>query len=756
MRLKTFLFTALLPALAANAAEPGPGRNYVGINPWFLSDWDGSNAFADMAVHGRNWQAAADWHDTVAIDAEGWPLADASTVFFGEGTQPGRYHLKVEGRIDGVELMWAPGTVDSLAWDATTNITTAVVNLEDTQGNSGGLVLRGTRRAKGDPAGTGFRNLHLYRPGIPADGSRLYTDAWEGLMRRFDAVRFMDWGSTNSNPLVSWSDRRRPSFAARPTPTIGGKTGDIGLPYEYMVELCNRTNTDAWINVPVMADSAYVANLVKTVLNGSDGTNPYPAAVTNPVWKPLAPGLKLYLEYGNELWNFGAGFWGFHWLHEQSEALRAGARTEPIFFDGQNEEWGSLFRLAGWRASQTSLWARAAAGDAAMMTRVRPVFEGQIGYHALAGTALDFLEQWYAQPRAGRTRIWRIKDLFWGSGSAPYSNLAGNTADEVFARGAYPESYVQPAVASDALLAAAYGLHRVAYEGGPSTEKLPEAIRPGVLKDPRMKDLLTEHHRMWTRRGGELAMYYCAAGGSTWSFATAWDDTLSQKMRAIDALREDTAASSTLGCVAPCRERVDTLDEITMGGFWREDSAQCGLDPTDWIAYPVSIPAAGSWALTVHAKSDGVGDSMDVMLADSLVATVVSGSSEEFADLPAVTMSLPAGLNAVRLHGRSGSFRLRALDWKRVAGTGIQVKGSVGTATRNRLLLQGARGLRSAIETGFVPASLEVRSLDGRLLERQEIAPGQGSVGLSDQAAGLRVVVLEGQGRREARTVLVR
>ena len=65
------------------AADPGPGRNYLGINPWFLNDWDGSNAFADIGMHGRNWQAAADWHNPVAVDAQGWPTADASTVFFG-------------------------------------------------------------------------------------------------------------------------------------------------------------------------------------------------------------------------------------------------------------------------------------------------------------------------------------------------------------------------------------------------------------------------------------------------------------------------------------------------------------------------------------------------------------------------------------------------------------------------------------------------------------------------------------------------
>lgn len=755
MRSKLLGLVALLPSLAIHAAEPGAGRNYVGINPWFLSDWDGSNAFADIAVHGRSWMAAADWHDSVALDSRGWPLDDASTVFFGTGTQPGRYHLRVEGKIDAVELMWAPGSIDSLVWNEATNTTTAVVVLGNTNDNSGGLVLRGTHRAKGDAAGTGFQNLHLYRPGYPSDGSRLFTDSWEHLMRRFDAVRFMDWGATNSNPIVSWSDRPRPSDAAKPSPTIGGRTGDVGLPIEFMVELCNRTGTDAWINVPVMADSAYVANLVKTVLYGSDGTDPYSTTATNPVWKPLAPDLKLYLEYGNELWNSAGGFWGFHWLHAQSEALRAGSRTEPIFFDGQADEWPSLFRWAGWRAAQTALWARSAAGESNMTTRVRPVFEGQIGYHALAGNALDFLEQWYAKPRGDRTRTWRVKELFWGNGSAPYANLA-STKDSVFLPGVYPESWIPKAVASDALLAAAYGLHRVAYEGGPSTETLPAGDRAAVLKDPRMKDLVVNHQRMWTRRGGELAVYYCAVGDNTWSFASTWTDTLSPKLQAIDAMRSDSATASTLGCVAPCRARVDTLDELTMGGFWKEDSARAGLDPADWLAYPVSIPSAGTWSLTVHALANAKGDSMDVMLADSLVATVVASSGQVFADLPAVPMTLGSGLQAVRLHGRHGSFKLRALDWKFVSGSSVSPEPRGGLNAKHTLRLSGSRGTSSILQTRFVPRSLEIRTLDGRLLDRQELSPEQSSVQVSASAPGLRLAILQAPGHREVQTVLVR
>ena len=44
-----------------------------------------------------------------------------------------------------------------------------------------------------------------------------------------------------------------------------------------------------------------VANLIKY---GSDANgNPYTSTQANPVYAPLNPGLKVHIEYGNELWN---------------------------------------------------------------------------------------------------------------------------------------------------------------------------------------------------------------------------------------------------------------------------------------------------------------------------------------------------------------------------------------------------------------------------------------------------------------------
>jgi hypothetical protein len=701
-----------------------------------LNDWDGSNAFADIGMHGRNWQAASDWHNPVEVDAQGWPTADASTVFFGEGNRTGRYHLRFEGRAQSVSVMWLAGTVDSLAWDSTTNISTAVVDMKGPMGGSGGLVLTGTRRTSGAALGTGFRNLHLWRPGYPPDGSRLFTDEWEGLMRRFQVVRFMDWGATNGNPLVSWSDRRKPSDANRGTVTISGRTGERGMPIETMVALCNRTGTDAWINVPPMADSGYVANLVKTLLYGSDGADPYSAPTPNPVWKPLEGNLKLYLEYGNELWNFAGGFNGFAWLHEQSKALQAGARNEPIFFDAQNDEWVSLFRWMGWRAAQMSLWARSGAGDANMMTRVRPVLEGQIGYHAMTGNILPFLESWYGVPRADRTKTYRVRDLFWGNGGATYSLLRGQTTDQVFASGNYPETYLPSAIGADAILAGAYGLHPVSYEGGPAFDSIPAAIEDSVFSDDRMVDLFTQHHRMWTTHGGELAVYYCATGAKNWRFAKSPDDTLSPKLRAVRSLVGTAATAPTLGCVAPCLLRPDTVSNgFAQGGFWTGSEALWGFDPGEWQAFPVSIPESGKWALTLKANADATGNTLEVLLADSLVAERTVSDTKTFSDLAPVEMDLDAGLQVIRVRGKVGRTALSFLEWSRV-----QSPNSIRTkyVTTRPLQILGSQGAGTNVSIPSDAIAVEVRGIDGRILDFAKIGESTTRIRLASTGRGLR------------------
>lgn len=93
----------------------------------------------------------------------------------------------------------------------------------------------------------------------------------------YSVLRFMDWGETNHSPQTTWSSRPQPN---RDFP---GETG--GVAYEDMIALANATGKHMWVCVPHMADDAYVLALAQLL-----------AAQLN-------PGLRVIIEYSNEIWN---------------------------------------------------------------------------------------------------------------------------------------------------------------------------------------------------------------------------------------------------------------------------------------------------------------------------------------------------------------------------------------------------------------------------------------------------------------------
>jgi hypothetical protein len=67
------------------------------------------------------------------------------------------------------------------------------------------------------------------------------------------------------------------------------------IPHEAIIEYCNRTNTNCWMNWPIATKGQYI----------TDVTNFYADATTG-----LKPSLKFGCEVGNEMWNFGQSPWG--------------------------------------------------------------------------------------------------------------------------------------------------------------------------------------------------------------------------------------------------------------------------------------------------------------------------------------------------------------------------------------------------------------------------------------------------------------
>jgi len=124
---------------------------------------------------------------------------------------------------------------------------------------------------------------------------------------KMKCIRFMDWNQTNTSCVQNWSQRvpktadhynksgiSIPCFVDNyvdGTGTFGHNlvmngTTHPGVAYEWQIDLCNRVGADIWMNVPVMATPDYVFQLA-TLINDQ-----------------LNPSLKVYVEWGNEIWNW--------------------------------------------------------------------------------------------------------------------------------------------------------------------------------------------------------------------------------------------------------------------------------------------------------------------------------------------------------------------------------------------------------------------------------------------------------------------
>jgi hypothetical protein len=76
----------------------------------------------------------------------------------------------------------------------------------------------------------------------------------------------------------------------RATTTINPSTTAPKVAYEWQIDLANRLNRDMWVCVPTVADTDFAyqwATLIHSQLNG---------------------GLRVWVEYSNELWNFDATY----------------------------------------------------------------------------------------------------------------------------------------------------------------------------------------------------------------------------------------------------------------------------------------------------------------------------------------------------------------------------------------------------------------------------------------------------------------
>ena len=261
----------------------------------------------------------------------------------------------------------------------------------------------GTPRARKEP---GVADVQLLRPvapdaDTPYQPGELFDADVKNAFGRFTTLRYL---TANFNAEKEWADRKLPG-------AMKAAWGDRAAVWENEVMLANETGKDLYITIPVKATDDYIRNLANLIRYGSDGVNPYTEPVADPVYPGLNPNLRVYVEWGNEIWNWAFSQGGL------GGRRRSGRRPgrHPRGADRQ------LRRPAPRAATSaggppSGPWRRATIfrevwGDPAMGDRVRVVLEYQYDnvQERRPSRPCEFLDQYLQQRRRGHTSRTRTR-----------------------------------------------------------------------------------------------------------------------------------------------------------------------------------------------------------------------------------------------------------------------------------------------------------------------------------------------------------
>lgn len=297
----------------------------MGMNLDRVADFNANWMFTDAFLSSRDWQSYG--YNTVTrelsfgtggsvhVDQHGWPTQ--LNQWTNEQGQPMQQQLGTL-MFDGIDGHYPAGNyraewqgTGTLAWAGDAHLAEqgltadgghyAVVNVAAP--TRGGIAMRIETMSSADP----IRDVHVSMPDY--QGQSFVGQVWRPgasfspfhpLFRErldpFDTIRFQQPARTITSDIVHWDDRSRLDDARQ---SDFANNFQNGLAPEYMIELCNELHANAWFDMPYLADDDYVRHFATLVRD------------------TLAPGLKVYVEWSNEVWNFSPGYESFQWVTQQ-------------------------------------------------------------------------------------------------------------------------------------------------------------------------------------------------------------------------------------------------------------------------------------------------------------------------------------------------------------------------------------------------------------------------------------------------------
>ena len=368
-------------------------------------------------------------------------------------------------------------------------------------------------------------------------------------IKGFRALRFMDWGKTNTTALTSWAQR---------TPaTARTWAGANGAPLEAMLDLANFIGADAWMNVPPHADDDYATQLGKLAAAHLTGVS------------------KLDLEYGNEPWNYS--FPASTWMQTQAKTRWAAKVSAGVDAYTLQDNWYALRLVQVCTAAKaaysgTRCVANSQVANAWITTQILTCPQAAVELGHACAKSIDavavapyfgqYISQaklrsavtpWYADADGGLGRLFQEITGTDASGNAATAALAAvGSGASGGSLGQVKGWMVATKAATDA-----QGVAMWAYEGGQHLLMPPgdsdtrlQALFVAANRDPRMGAAYSRLMGDWQAVGGQTFAYYTHVGAPSiygmWGLKEGMADNANPKWLA--AGRAKAAACTWSGC----------------------------------------------------------------------------------------------------------------------------------------------------------------------------------------------------------------
>ncbi len=325
---------------AATPAAPEGEHMAIGMNLENVVDWSPAWTFTDAFKASRPWISHSfnpqtwemtwnpDQAPTLELDANGNVRSLATWIQ--NGVQMKQYagtlmFNSLDGDYAGgtYHAEWDGTGVVSFGFDAvvtSTGLTSEGRNFAELHvtPSGAGIYLRIEETSPIDPV----RNFNVWMPDY--NGQSFVGQRWQpgsafspfhplflSRLSPFGALRFMGMQETNTTDIASWEQRRDAEDIRQGSGPDGTPSEPVvnGISVEFMVELANELDADPWFNMPYSADDAFVRNFATYVS------------------QHLEADRTVYVEWANEVWNFGYGFEAAHWVADQA----ASAGLDPAY-----------------------------------------------------------------------------------------------------------------------------------------------------------------------------------------------------------------------------------------------------------------------------------------------------------------------------------------------------------------------------------------------------------------------------------------